>query len=352
MYNLTQYNMNTSRKDDDDSDDDTLMAMVMAATFNDNDGQSNEKTMATTTPSTTPRTASQNNNKIIAMLYFGGTVGIICGLTAPFVFTKTILPWMATPKYKVEAALRFCLQKRQQHHRRQQRQQMRHQKIIAETTVTADSIPTSSVSATTLTSSLEPLSSPSVSALASKSQRRRPVFVDLGSGDGEAVKQAAKLGFYAVGIELNWTMWFVSSVRRLLFFTTEERERSRILYGNMFDHSLGCDKNREDDEGNGDGNGNVEKADPTSRSTSSACSGLNADVVMIFGVTPLMPKISKKLQQECKLGTTVLSYRFGLPLFHPSIADSTGLLRGRVIYDRDEMRIYEKTGDGHANVLQ
>jgi len=39
------------------------------------------------------------------------------------------------------------------------------------------------------------------------------IFVDLGSGDGEAVLQAASLGYQCRGVELNFTMWAISQVR-------------------------------------------------------------------------------------------------------------------------------------------
>ena len=41
------------------------------------------------------------------------------------------------------------------------------------------------------------------------------IFVDLGSGDGEAVLQAASFGYQCRGVELNFTMWAVSQVRLL-----------------------------------------------------------------------------------------------------------------------------------------
>eukprot|EP00957_Ditylum_brightwellii_P057770 4380658-Ditylum_brightwellii.AAC.1 len=40
-------------------------------------------------------------------------------------------------------------------------------------------------------------------------------FMDLGSGDGEAVFAAASVGWRATGIEMNPTLWAVSSIRRL-----------------------------------------------------------------------------------------------------------------------------------------
>ena len=38
-----------------------------------------------------------------------------------------------------------------------------------------------------------------------------------------------------------------------------------------------------------------------------------ADVVMVFGVRPLMPRIAQKIGSECKPGTYVMSYRFRIP---------------------------------------
>jgi hypothetical protein len=259
-------------------------------------------------------TTRRRTTKVAAMAWFGGTVGVICGLTAPFIFTKTVLPYMATPKTKVEYALRFCLQQQQQQ-----------QKKTASNTTTTTTTTSSSKKNTNINLRMQR----TATRKQQQQQIHRLVFVDLGSGDGEAVKQAAKLGYDAVGLELNATMWLVSSIRRLLFFTKEERTRSTFVYGNMFDHSLG--------ESHGSGGGHHGH-----RRNVDFVRWWNADVVMIFGVTPLMASISRKIQDECKPGTYILAYRFGLPLFHPSITDSTDQLNGRVIYDREEMRIYEK----------
>ncbi|KAL3945876.1 MAG: hypothetical protein SGBAC_000027 [Bacillariaceae sp.] len=97
-------------------------------------------------------TGQQQPNKLentsrIAGAIFGTIVIGIFGLKAPFVFTKSRLPYMATPGTKIRKALQHL----------------------------------------------------------SKEKTPR-IFVDLGSGDGEAVYQAAKLGYTAVGIELNFTM--------------------------------------------------------------------------------------------------------------------------------------------------
>jgi hypothetical protein len=175
------------------------------------------------------------------------------GLTAPFVALKTPLPYMATPKHKVRRAL---------------------------------------------------LSIPEPS--------RKGSFIDLGSGDGEAVLQAAKVGSFpkAIGFELNWTLWLISQCRRLTW-PRSIRARTEFRRTDFFHSKL-----------------------PDDTST-----------VMIFGVTPLMRPLSEKLAQECSGGTHVLSYRFRLPTI-TTARDGTGnLLNAELIYDEEEMRIYRVQGN-------
>ena len=187
-----------------------------------------------------------NPNLRTAGFFFASTVGLMVGLTAPFVFTKSALPYMATPKEKVSRALKFL------------------------------------------------------------KKGESGVFVDLGSGDGEAVYQAAKIGYRALGMETNFTLWAFSSLRRQLFWSSAERARSSFVWGNMFDYHLDKD--------------------------------LQANTVMIFGVTPMMKSLSEKLALECPSGTHVLSYRFAIPLKHE---EQPQLLNAKIVYDQQEMRIYE-----------
>ena len=112
----------------------------------------------------------------------------------------------------------------------------------------------------------------------------------------------ARLGYNAVGIELNFTLWAFSSIRRRLFWSVEERERSSFILGNFFDYNL----NR-------------------------------SNTVMIFGVSPLMESLSRKIAAECQPGTDILSYRFGLPL---ATDRESGLVNAELVYDEQEMRIY------------
>ena len=200
----------------------------------------------------TPATDPNNKNLRVAGFVFASAVGLTVGLTAPFIFSRSILPYMATPKEKVKRAL-------------------------------------------------EHLGKGQITRKDPNPPGGR--FLDLGSGDGEAVYQAAKLGYQATGLELNFTLWAFASLRRRLFWPAEVRSRSRFVWGDMFEQDL-----RE------------------------------ADTVMIFGVNPLMKRISQKLRTECPPGTHVLSYRFAIPLAY---TDQPDLLQAKIVYDEQEMRIYQ-----------
>ncbi len=113
-----------------------------------------------------------NTNLTSGMLFVGASMVGLLGMQFPFLFIKNA-PYMATPARKVRDALKFIERKRNIH-------------------------------------------SPS-----SKQSLSPPTFVDLGSGDGQAVYEAAKLGYNAVGIEFNWTLWALSSLRRHLFWSPE-----------------------------------------------------------------------------------------------------------------------------------
>jgi hypothetical protein len=177
----------------------------------------------------------------IALAIAGTVVLGTIGLMAPFVSGlrhKFYLPYMATPKEKVRQALQHAV--------------------------------TNHV--------------PSVSCSTAQSNRRiRPrKFLDLGSGDGEAVYQAVQITSpaaldLAVGVELNPTLYTIASLRRLTW-TRSQRRRSLFLCDSFWKHPL----------------------QPYS-------------VVMIFGVPPLMRDLSDKIHRECEPGTVVLSYRFPLP---------------------------------------
>jgi len=186
-------------------------------------------------------------------------------------------------------------------------------------------------------------------------------YYDLGSGDGETVLTAASLpGWNATGIELNFTLWSISNIRRLVLGT-----QTLLRSG----YPIQC---------------------PTHKSNNIFCTSRflwadfwsvpikEADAVMIFGVSPLMPRIADKIQNECQPGTFVLAYRFKLPIISdfPNVSNeksnllhleslnkvisgarenidyqsnnveklSLRPLNASLIYDIEEMRIYKLLG--------
>lgn len=62
-------------------------------------------------------------------------------------------------------------------------------------------------------------------------------YYDLGSGDGETVIAAGSLGWKATGIELNSTLWGISSLRRLKS-PSHVRRNSNFIWGDMWANSI------------------------------------------------------------------------------------------------------------------
>lgn len=163
-----------------------------------------------------------NNRLKTGGMIVASSIAVILGFTAPFVFVRSPLPYMATPGPKIRHALQYL----------------------------------------------------------NKGNTKNNVFVDLGSGDGEAVYQAARLGYRAIGIELNFTMWAFSSVRRQLFWSASEKANSTLLWKNFFHYSL-----------------------------------KDANTVMIFGVTPLTVSEPK---DRCRVPT--VNGCLGLSICHSTSA--------------------------------
>ena len=233
---------------------------------------------------------STRTSSSVAMGLIGGGFVTIVALTTPFITMqlKSSLPYMSTPRQKVEKALAFLSK--------------RNQSMIVNKLKSKDTCTTNN-------------------------ERNRVAgfqkqlhFVDLGSGDGTAVLAAASLGWRAVGIEMNTSLWFLSSIRRLLFTDKKARINSQLKIGDMFDAS-------------------------TSQSILR-----NANCAMIFGISPLMPRIANLIERECQPGCWIMSYRFRVPLAKDSNdkdkkSSDQGLdpkgINASLIYDEEEMRIYE-----------
>jgi hypothetical protein len=130
-----------------------------------------------------------------------------------------------------------------------------------------------------------------------KPQHTQPgnVFVDLGSGDGVAVIEAAKAGMQSFGVELNPTLWLMSLWNARV---AGVHGHTAFTCGDLFKHPIG-----------------------------------DAHVVMVFGVVPLMPRIAAKLDAEARHGAVVISHKFRLP------ADTWGRHLHATV---DDMLIYRK----------
>lgn len=101
--------------------------------------------------------------------------------------------------------------------------------------------------------------------------------IDLGSGDGRLLVEAAKRGATVIGYELNpFLVWW--SLHRLKPYSLQ----STVYRKNLLDADLS-----------------------------------QATVIYIFGITSIMPHIAKKLTAECRPGTKIISFAFELPGWKP-----------------------------------
>lgn len=99
------------------------------------------------------------------------------------------------------------------------------------------------------------------------------VVIDLGSGDGRILAEAAKRGATVIGYELNpFLVWW--SRRKLSVFG----DRAKVYRQNLLNADLS-----------------------------------QATVIYIFGITSIMPLIAKKLAEECRPGTKIISFAFAIP---------------------------------------
>lgn len=100
------------------------------------------------------------------------------------------------------------------------------------------------------------------------------VFVDLGSGDGAVLIEAARRGLVCYGYELNPLVWFVSRLRTLRF-----GKQIRIYCRNFWQIPL----------------------------------PKNTKGVFVFLLDPYMARLNQKLTKELESGTRLVSYTFQIP---------------------------------------
>ncbi|MDO8499958.1 MAG: hypothetical protein Q7S66_04895 [bacterium] len=104
------------------------------------------------------------------------------------------------------------------------------------------------------------------------------VFYDLGSGNGQLIFHADKLGYRAVGLEISWPLFLYSKIKQTIIGA----KNTKIKLRNLFKENLG-----------------------------------DADVVFIFGMPRVARQLQDKLLKELKPGARVISYAFSFPDWQP-----------------------------------
>jgi len=119
-------------------------------------------------------------------------------------------------------------------------------------------------------------------------QGRTGRLVDLGSGDGRIVLEAAKHGLTSVGVELN--IWLVLYSRLQAWRSTLGKEKAMFTRQDMWTVDLSAFEN-----------------------------------IVIFGTEQLMPALESKFLKELKCGSIVVACRFPLPYWKPLTTCGDGI---------------------------
>ena len=107
------------------------------------------------------------------------------------------------------------------------------------------------------------------------------IFVDLGSGDGRLVIAAARRGAHAIGYEINPFLVVIAYCR---IWRAGVGNRATIHWQSFWSADF-----------------------------------RDVDVVSIFGITGIMPRLEKKLSYELRPGARVVSYVFSMPTWKPEV---------------------------------
>ncbi|GLV36983.1 uncharacterized protein CBL_02184 [Carabus blaptoides fortunei] len=118
-------------------------------------------------------------------------------------------------------------------------------------------------------------------------QSRTGTLVDLGSGDGRIVIDAAKRGYSAHGVELNPWLVLYSTLTALKH---GETARTKFFCKDLWKFNL-----------------------------------KPYDNVVIFGVEQMMADLEKKILVECRQDCTIVACRFKLPTLVPSRTVGSGI---------------------------
>ncbi len=111
-------------------------------------------------------------------------------------------------------------------------------------------------------------------------------IIDLGSGDGRLLRAAARRGARGIGYEINPVLWLIS-----MAVCWRYRRQVTLKLANFWRVTLP-----------------------------------SADVVYVFLIDRYMAQLEKKLSQELRTPTTVVSFVFALPTRHHSASTATAWL--------------------------
>ncbi|XP_061225676.1 ATP synthase subunit C lysine N-methyltransferase [Neopsephotus bourkii] len=118
-------------------------------------------------------------------------------------------------------------------------------------------------------------------------ESRSGSLVDIGSGDGRIVIAAAKMGFKAVGYELNpWLVWY----SRYRAWRDGVHHNTRFYISDLWKVSFSCYRN-----------------------------------VVVFGVPQMMPQLEKKLEEELECNARIIACRFPFPCWIPDHTTGEGI---------------------------
>ncbi|XP_064643673.1 ATP synthase subunit C lysine N-methyltransferase-like [Lineus longissimus] len=116
---------------------------------------------------------------------------------------------------------------------------------------------------------------------------RSGTFIDLGSGDGRIVIEAAKMGFRATGVELNpWLVWY----SRISAWREGVNKQTKFVRRDLW------------------------KIDPS-----------KYDNVVIFGVEQMMEPLEEKLKKELCADGHIVACRFPFKSWHPTNEINAGI---------------------------
>jgi len=149
-----------------------------------------------------------------------------------------------------------------------------------------------------------------------------PKLVDLGSGDGRIVFEAAKRGFQATGVELNLVLVLYSKFATLRNWSNKSSKEDIILFEPKFKRADFWTLNMKE-----------------------------YDIIVVFGVQEMMKDLASKLKSEIKTDTLIVSCRNPIPNFK-SVFNIDDEIDSVWIYDKESLTKFtesEKTKLGSKN---